>query len=115
MATLLATAKPHERLVYSLLLAALATGIRRGELLALRWEHIQPDGIRVRDSLVRGRIKGPKSDKPRNVPLSPEIKSLLEELRGSRRSREGLWAEPGIIFTGDRNVSAYPVRSAVRC
>jgi integrase len=99
VATLLATAKAHEPYVYPVLLAALATGMRRGELLALRWEHIQPDGIRVRDSLVRGRIKGPKSDKPRNVPLSPEIKNLLEELRGSRRSREGLWAEPGIIFT----------------
>ena len=66
VATLLATAKAHEPYVYPVLLAAHSCCERRG------------------------RIKGPKSDKPRNVPLSPEIKNLLEELRGSRRSREGL-------------------------
>jgi integrase len=72
--------------------------MRRGELLALRWEYIQPDGIRVRDSLVRGITKGPKSDRERTVPISPEMRELLEEMRKSRPSREGL-TDPGLVFT----------------
>jgi integrase len=73
--------------------------MRRGELLALRWEHIQPDGIRVRDSLVRDVTKGPKSDRARSVPISPEMQGLMDNLRRSRREREGAWSEPELIFT----------------
>lgn len=99
VATLLRIAKQRERFLYPVLLAAFCTGMRRGELLALRWEHIQPDGIRVRDALVRGTTKTPKSDRPRTVPIAPEMRALLEELRHTRADREGLHAEPGPIFT----------------
>ena len=98
-AILLTKAREHEPFVYPVLLAAFCTGMRRGELLALRWEHIQPDGIRVRDSLVRGVTKGPKSDRARSVPISPEMKGLIDNLRRSRREREGAWSEPELIFT----------------
>ncbi len=98
-ATLLRVAREREPYVYPVLLAALCTGMRRGELLALRWEHIQPDGIRVRDSLVRGTVKTPKSDRARTVPLSPEMRDLLDELRGTRRTREGAWSDPETVFT----------------
>ena len=84
---LLDTARRREPFVYPVLLAALCTGMRRGELLALRWEHIQPDGIRVRESLVRGVVKTPKSDRPRSVPISPELRALIEDLRRSRPKR----------------------------
>ncbi|MCR9093483.1 MAG: tyrosine-type recombinase/integrase [bacterium] len=99
VSVLLGIAKKREPYVYPVLLAAICTGMRRGELLALRWEHVQPDGIRVRDALVHGTIKTPKTDKARTVPLSPEVKALLDELRKSRRDREGLWSEPGYVFT----------------
>ena len=98
-AILLDTARSREPFVYPVLLAAFCTGMRRGELLALRWEHIQPDGIRVRESFVRGITKTPKSDRARTVPMSPEMHGLLEEMRGSRRKREGAWSDPGLIFT----------------
>lgn len=98
-AILLDTARSREPFVYPVLLAAFCTGMRRGELLALRWEHIQPDGIRVRDSLVLGTTKTPKSDRARSVPMSPEMHGLLEDLRGSRRKREGAWSDPELVFT----------------
>ncbi len=98
-AILLAKAREKEPFVYPVLLAAFCTGMRRGELLALRWEHIQPDSIRVRDSLVRGVTKGPKSDRARSVPISPEMNGLLDDLRRSRREREGAWSDPEMIFT----------------
>ena len=73
VAILLDTAHEREPFVYPVLLAAFSTGMRRSELLAFRWEHIQPDGIRVRDSFVRGVTKTPKSDRARTVPMSPEM------------------------------------------
>ncbi len=97
-ATLLRVAQEREPYLYPVLLAALSTGMRRGELLALRWEHVQPDAIRVRDSLVRGATKTPKSDRARSVPMSPEMRGLLAELRKSRRRREGL-TDPELVFT----------------
>ena len=66
--------------------------------LAASWEHVQPDGIRVRDSLVKGITKTPKSDRARSVPLSPEMIGLFDRLRASRQRIEGLRADPGVIF-----------------
>lgn len=99
---LLSTAKAKETHFYPVLLAAFCTGMRRGELIALRWEHIQPDGIRVREASVRGTTKTPKSDRARTVPLSPEVRGLLADLRKTRKKREGAWSEPGLVFTTAR-------------
>ena len=73
--------------------------MRRGELLALRWEHIWPDGIRARDNLVTGQIKTPKSDKARSIPCSPALQDLLDELRKTRGEREGHRSEPTYVFS----------------
>jgi integrase len=97
--TLLNIASEREIHVYPVLLAALCTGMRRGELLALRWEHVSGDEIRVRDSLVRGAIKTPKSGRARSVPISPEMQNLLRELRRTRMNREGAWSDPEHVFT----------------
>lgn len=79
-------------------MAAIATGMRRGELLALRWEDIGEEEIRVRSALVRGKIKTPKSDRARSVPIYPELRHVLEDLRRTRKKREGL-TDPGLVFT----------------
>ena len=96
---LLQVAREKEKAVYPVLLAELCTEMRRGELLALRWEHVQQDGIRVRDALVSGQIKTPKSDKARTFPYSPEMRDLLDELRKTRGEREGHWSDPTYVFT----------------
>ncbi|MCR9093420.1 MAG: tyrosine-type recombinase/integrase [bacterium] len=96
---LLAKARDRERFVYPVLFAALCTGMRRGELLALRWEDVGREEIRIRRALVRGRIKAPKSGKPRTVALSSDFRALLDEWRASRKKREGAFSEPGWVFT----------------
>ena len=87
-----------DRLVY---LVAAMTGLRRGELLALRWMDVDwlAVRIRVRQTYVRGRYGSPKSKRSvRSVPMADEVARALEAW-----SRESRW-------TGDQElVFANPV------
>ena len=68
----------------ALYLTAAMTGMRMGELLALRWEDVDFDAqkIRVRQAYVRGEFKGPKSTRgSRGVPMASEVAMALETLR----------------------------------
>ena len=58
-------------------LTAAFTGLRRGELLALRWRDVDFPGsvLRVRASYSAGALTTPKSGKVRSVPLAPEVAS----------------------------------------
>jgi integrase len=67
-----------------LYLMAAMTGLRQGELLALRW--LDLDGrarkVRVRQAFVRGEFKSPKSRRgTRGVPLAQELGAALDQLR----------------------------------
>jgi integrase len=71
-----------DRVVY---LTAALTGLRQGELLALRWRDVDWDArrIRVRESLVRGEFTTPKSRRGlRSVPLATRVADELAEHRG---------------------------------
>ena len=78
---------PH----YPLFLAALRAGLRRGELVALRWGDIQfaeseddPNRyIMVQHNFVRGQFTSTKSKKARRVDLSRQLRSELLRLRDS--------------------------------
>jgi integrase len=65
---------------------ALRTGLRRGELLGLRWEDVDLSHgrIRVVENYVRDQFKAPKSGKPREVPLSGEARAALAQHRERR-------------------------------
>ena len=87
-------------------LIALATGMRRGEILALRWKSLDLDRgiVRVVESLEQTkaglRFKSTKADKPRAVPLPKFAIAELRRLKveqaenllrlGIRQSPEGL-------------------------
>jgi integrase len=73
----------------TMILVALRTGLRRGELLALRWEDVDLDRgrIRVVENYVRGHFKAPKNGKPREVPLSGEARAALAQHRHMRGER----------------------------
>lgn len=84
----------------ALYLTAAFTGLRFGELAALRWPDIdwQRDLIHVRRALARGQIEAPKSGKVRSVPLIAEVAQVLARL-GQRE----LWTgEDDFVFVGPR-------------
>src|SRR5262249_42843685 len=63
----------------ALFLAAAFTGLRMGELLALRWRDVNFAGatIRVRASYAGGALTTPKSGKVRAVPMAPDVATVL--------------------------------------
>jgi integrase len=67
-----------ERVLY---LTAAMTGLRQGELIALRWRDVDwPAGkVRVRQNYVRGEFGTPKSKRSsRSVPLADEVAGALD-------------------------------------
>jgi integrase len=56
-------------------LTAAFTGLRHGELLAVRWRDVDfaTSTLRVSASFAAGAVTSPKSGKPRAVPLAAEV------------------------------------------
>jgi integrase len=98
----------HTR-VYWPVLIALATGMRRGEILALRWRNVDLGNgvVRVVESLEQTksglRIKAPKSEKTRAITL-PAF--AAEELRRLRRQQAEDLLLLGVRQDGDTLVCA---------
>jgi len=107
---LLTAALKHASRYYPLLLCALRTGLRFGELLGLQWDDVDERGrfIEVRRTLRDGqehqRIALPKNGRIRRVDLSGQLAEEPRRLR-SERSREALakgWgALPWIFATSE--------------
>ncbi len=100
---LLQTAEKHYGRSYPLLLCAMRTGMRQGELLALEWGDIDWSGnfIEVRRSNWRGIIGTPKSGKSRRVDMSDRLKAVLQQHQ-TRMKAEALKAGvvmPSLVFT----------------
>lgn len=74
-----AAATEQDRALY---LTAAFTGLRFGELAALRWSDIDwhRDLIHVRRALARAVIEAPKSGKVRSVPMVAEVAQVLARL-----------------------------------
>ena len=96
MALVRAAASEQDR---ALFLTAAFTGLRRGELLALRWRDVDFGGslIRVRASFAAGALTSPKSGKVRSVPMAPDVAVALAAL-GQRRDFVG---DDDLVFCGD--------------
>jgi integrase len=79
---------------YPLLLTALRTGLRQGELLGLQWPDIDFDGkfIAIRRALVKGQLTTPKNHQLRRVDMSEQ---LAKELRDHRARLHAHWWKKG--------------------
>lgn len=94
----------------SLFRLMLATGLRRGEALALHWSDVDLDSgqLRVRWTLSRTskglQLEEPKTDKSRRtVPLPRSAVETLQAHRGrqedERRAAASAWRDAGLVFT----------------
>ena len=74
-------------LLYDMILVALKTGLRFGELIALEWSDIdfQNSLIIVRKSFSYGKLGGTKSNKIRYIPFLDEVSQILF----ARREKDG--------------------------
>lgn len=78
---LLAHTNPH---LYACIVAALETGMRRGEILGLRWRQVE--GLKVKDDAVTWspraalelRAAETKTRKARRIPISARLRAVLE-------------------------------------
>jgi integrase len=87
---------------------AVTAGLRRGELLGLRWEDVdlEAGSLQVRRTLSEPKggfiFEAPKSGKGRLIRLTRKAQSALKAHRKrqleERMERAGLWQENGLIF-----------------
>jgi integrase len=96
--------------LYAFFYLTLATGLRRGELLGLRWVDIEGSLLHVKQSYVKvgGKLilSTPKTRKGfRTVALSPDVfEVLLLHRQRQEAERELLgdaWAHPELVFTSE--------------
>ena len=72
---------------YPLLICAIWTGLRQGELLALQWEDLNLAGsfLEVQRNYTRGHLTTPKNGESRRVDLSRQLVQTLKELHVERQ------------------------------
>jgi integrase len=80
-------------------LTAAFTGLRRGELIALRWRDVdfERSAIRVAASFANRKLTAPKSGHGRAVPMVPQVAEVLAKL-GQREHATG---DDDLVFPGD--------------
>lgn len=97
----------------TMILVAMRTGMRMGELLGLRWVDVDlaAGRINVRQNNVRGVVGLPKSGKPREIPLGDEV---IEALGAHRHERGPLvfCDAAGAPLTAGR--LAWPLKRALK-
>jgi integrase len=84
-------AGPYEAVDRALYVTAAMTGLRQGELVALRWRDVDWTAarIRVRQNYVLGEFGTPKSKRStRSVPMADPVAGELDRLSKASRSRD---------------------------
>ncbi len=96
-----------------------ATGLRRGEALALRWADVNLRDATLRVNSTLGRVDGAlittesKSERSRRtVPLSPAVVKLLKARRAAqareRPAAVNQWTDTGLVFTTELGTPVEP-------
>ena len=97
----------------ALIIVALRTGIRQGELAALRWEDVDLDGPRPALTVCHSadtrvsppRITPTKTGKDRRVRIGPRTVEVLTRHRSRQRferMKAPTWEDPALVFPNDR-------------
>lgn len=120
----LAVVREEEPRYYPPVRLAAFTGMRRGEVIGLRWQDVDLDGaslsvrqtITTADDLERGTgakvVQGPpKSGKGRRIDLDPETVAVLRSWRlqqAQDRLALGTWPDHGLVFTREDGALVAP-------
>lgn len=85
-AAALVNAAKHEPLAHAMVVVALNTGLRLGELLALKWDavNLKAGRLHVREAVARGIVGTPKSGRSREVALNDTALAVLKDHRHLR-------------------------------
>ncbi len=109
------TTRPHR--LYALFYLAMSTGMRRGELLGLRWRDVQGPMVHVNQAIIdqRGKIwiSTPKSKRSiRRIAVSQDVLEVLELHRKRQEAeREFLgeaWPDNEYVFTSEVGTFIHP-------
>jgi integrase len=109
----------EESRYHPVLALIVATGLRRGEALALRWDRVDLDAGTLRVAVTLGRvgralvISEPKTARSRRtVPISPAVVTMLRKhrtIQKAERLRAGnQWQESGLVFTTELGAAIEP-------
>jgi integrase len=106
MALLRAADSEQDAAIY---LTAAFTGLRQGEVIALRWPDVDFAGsaIRVRASYTNGHLTSPKSGKVRSVPMAVRVAETLARLS----QREYVTHEDDLVFCASSAATSTARRS----
>lgn len=124
VAKIIATARARADRLYALAVLALHLGLRRGELLALRWSDVDLDAgtLKVAGTLARvpgvGLVVNPPktATSARALPLIEPCLTALHEHRDAQsieRTAALYWHDPDIVFASPRGTLIDP-RNATR-
>jgi len=93
----------YEQLDHALYVTAAMTGMREGELLALRWHDVDwPSGkIRVRQNYVLGEYVSPKGNRTRSVPMADRVAGELDRYFKARHGEQAGDAQANKLVFGD--------------
>lgn len=115
LALFLDTSRSHR--LHALFYLAVSTGMRRGELLGLRWCDVEAGSLVVRQSLIdqRGKIMltTPKTVRSyRRVMLSPDASEILSahcvRQESERRELGAAWPDTGLVFVSEVGTAIHP-------
>lgn len=107
----------REHRLFAAFFLLLSTGLRRGELLGLRWSDIADDGVYVTqtNSVVNNRavVGKPKTRRSRRyVPLAPDALDILHAHRSRQEHTKALlgpaYAEPDLVFPSETGTLMHP-------
>lgn len=97
----------------AIFLTAAMTGLRKGELVALRWKDVDwlAARIRVRQNYVRGKFGTPKSKRStRSVPMADQVAGALDRLY----KQSGWQGDGDLVFAHPRTGGTLPKANVTR-
>lgn len=101
------TPEPWQEVFY----LTLNTGMRLGEVLAVRWEDIDwlQHTLTISRSVSRGVIGTPKNNQLRHIPLSDEVISMLEKRQNRLRAKKDF-----IFSDNEKPFSGFRAQAAIK-